>query len=172
MNTIGMMAMPAGFRYRDVFLKGRPQHEQLDAFLVRHPKMDAGRRAKIFAPFDALRGFNEAVAAKDELYEDRAVLSREDAEELSRKLEILSSLTQHSRMARKNRVQVTVTYFESCSDENHEAYGRRGRYRTVSGICRNVDAEVTRTLQVDGRRIPLDDIRGLETEGRQEDNAK
>lgn len=59
------MAMPADFRYRDVFLKGKPQHDRFDLFRIRHPSMDVGRRAKIFSPFDALKGFNEAIASKD-----------------------------------------------------------------------------------------------------------
>ena len=38
----------------------RPAHDG-DAFSVRHPKMPLSRRAKIFQPFDALRGFDAAV---------------------------------------------------------------------------------------------------------------
>ena len=74
MSSIGVMAMPANFRYREVFLKGRPRHDRYDPFRIRHPSMDRGHRAKIFAPFDALKGFNEAVSAKDVLYEDRIEL--------------------------------------------------------------------------------------------------
>lgn len=65
MNAVGVMKMPAGFRYREVFLKGKPQHDRLDSFSLRHPAMDAGKRAKIFAPFDALRGFSAALIAKE-----------------------------------------------------------------------------------------------------------
>ena len=115
MSSIGVMAMPANFRYREVFLKGRPRHDRYDPFRIRHPSMDRGHRAKIFAPFDALKGFNEAVSAKDVLYEDRIELLQEDTEELSRRLNILHNLTFNGRMARANRVQVTVTYYEPCS---------------------------------------------------------
>ena len=73
------MAMPADFRYRDVFLKGKPQHDRFDLFRIRHPSMDVGRRAKIFSPFDALKGFNEAIASKDVLYRERVELSDEDS---------------------------------------------------------------------------------------------
>ena len=61
MSAIGVMAMPADFRYRDVFLKGKPQHDRYDLFRIKHPRMATGRRAKIFSPFDALKGFSEAV---------------------------------------------------------------------------------------------------------------
>ena len=50
-------------------------------------------------PFDALKGFNEAVSAKDVLYEDRIELLQEDTEELSRRLNILHNLTFNGRMA-------------------------------------------------------------------------
>ena len=59
--------IPKSFRYRQVMLKGRPQHQGGDAFLARHPPMDLNRRAKIFAPFDALRGFDEALIAAEGL---------------------------------------------------------------------------------------------------------
>ena len=81
MATIGDFPMPEDFRYKDVYLKGKPQHSKTDPFRLRHPSMDVRKRAKIFAPFDALKGFSEAVAAKDVLYEERITLSQEDQEE-------------------------------------------------------------------------------------------
>ena len=157
--------MPVDFRYREVFLKGKPQHERFDLFRIRHPSMDAGHRAKIFSPFDALKGFNEAVAAKDVLYENRIDLAPEDEEELSRRLTILHNLTFNSRMARANRVHVSVTYYEPCSDENHEAYGLRGQYKIVTGICWNVDAEAGHTILVGSRKLPLEDVIKIESPG-------
>ena len=127
--------------------------------------MDVGKRAKLFAPFDALRGFNFAILMKNELYTDRLSLSAEDREELDRRLRILHDLTWNSRMARANRVQVTVTYYEPCSDVNNEAYGTQGQYKTIVGICRNVDAEVSGTILVDGMRIRMEDILSIESPG-------
>lgn len=57
--------LPQNFRYREAYLQGRPQHQKADPFRVRHPLMDIGRRAKIFAPFDALRGFSAALLAQE-----------------------------------------------------------------------------------------------------------
>ena len=164
MSAIGTMAMPAGFRYRDVFLKGKPRHDRYDAFRIRHPQMDVGKRAKLFAPFDALRGFDFAIMCKNELYVDKAVLCPEDAEELSRRLTILHNLTYNSRMARENHVKVTVTYYIPCNDKENEAYGYRGQYQQLTGICRNVDAEVTQTIRIDDRRIRFSDIRCIEAD--------
>ena len=158
MSAIGVMAMPTDFRYREVFLKGKPQHDRCDPFRIRHPRMNTGHRAKIFAPFDALKGFNEAVSAKEVLYENRIELSPEDAAELDRRLTILHNLTYNSRMARANRVQVSVTYYQPCMDPNHDDYRLRGQYQTISGICWNVDAEVNRTITIDRMKLSLDDV--------------
>ena len=60
-----MTPLPEHFKYRDAYLRGRPQHQKTDPFRIRHPLMDIGKRAKIFAPFDALRGFSAALMAVD-----------------------------------------------------------------------------------------------------------
>ena len=183
MSMIGAMAMPVDFRYRDVFLKGKPRHDRYDSFRIRHPEMPPGKRAKLFAPFDALRGFDFAVLMKNEIYTDRVIMSPEDREELDRRLSILHNLTYNSRIAKANRPQVAVTYYEPCSDVNSEAYGSQGQYKTITGICRNVDAEVTKTIlvcdayaphpgapraprmEMDEIRIPMEDILKIDSPG-------
>ena len=61
MSPIGYMRMPDDFRYRDIAVRGRPQHRRFDDFSIKHPPMDLTRRAKIFRPFDALKGFNDEI---------------------------------------------------------------------------------------------------------------
>ena len=165
MRNIGEIPMPPGFRYKEIFLRGKPQHEKADAFRIRHPSMDVGRRAKIFAPFDALKGFNEAVAAKDELYENRRELNDEDLEELNRRMTILQQLTVNSRLARENAVKISVTYYVPCEDPENEAYGIRGQYHTITGICRKVDLDVSRSLLVDNTKISFRNIIRIESGG-------
>lgn len=58
---LGQMDIPPDFPYCEVLEKGKPRHDCRDPFRIRHPQMDPGRRAKIFAPFDALKGFDEAI---------------------------------------------------------------------------------------------------------------
>ena len=63
MNTAdNINQIPPSFRYRDVYEKGKPKHEANDSFRVRHPAMDLSRRAKIFNPFDALKGFSDELS--------------------------------------------------------------------------------------------------------------
>ena len=57
-------ALPAGFKYKAAFFAGRPRHSD-DHFSFLHPKMDRRRRAKIFAPFDALDGYSESIDSKN-----------------------------------------------------------------------------------------------------------
>lgn len=46
--------------YEDLMGLRRPVHGD-DPFARRHPKMDRRNRAKLFAPFAALAGFDDAV---------------------------------------------------------------------------------------------------------------
>ena len=50
------------FKYQKVYDKGKPVHKKFDSFSIKHPPMDLSRRAKIFNPFDALKGFSEELA--------------------------------------------------------------------------------------------------------------
>ena len=162
MAAIGAMPMPENFKYAGVFRKGKPQHDFYDAFRIRHPRMAAGKRAKIFSAFDALKGFSEAISSKDVLYMDRIEPEQEALAELNRRLTILHELTANGRMARRNRVPVEVTFFEPCTDESSESRGYPGRYRTVRGICRGVDRH---TICVDGTSIAFEDILRIEHPG-------
>jgi hypothetical protein len=154
---IGAMQMPAGFKYKEILRRGRPSHEKWDSFFIKHPPMAPSRWAKIFAPFDALDGFDERIRAKEEAYTERKELDEGEKEELNRKLCYLHTLTMNGRLARQNRPTVAITYFSPCTDRNSFAYGTGGLYETVSGICRKID-DVAGTITIGETVIPLDDI--------------
>ena len=159
---LGEIPMPEGFLYKEVFLQGQPRHSRTDPFRIRHPSMDPGRRAKLFAPFDALAGFGEAVAAKNELYEAQKEAGEEALAELNRRISILYRLTA-GRLARQNRIPVTVTYYVSCNDSHSDAYRLRGQYHTLTGICEKVDPHVSQSLLVDQVRIPFRNISRIDS---------
>lgn len=50
------------------------------------PKMDRADRAKQFMPFDALKGFQEALREKERVRVPKRILSEEEREELNREL--------------------------------------------------------------------------------------
>lgn len=76
-RKLGYMPMPDNFKYRKVFLAGRPRHEASDDFRLRHPSMDLSRRARIFAPFDALRGFRFAIMEQEVLHAESLRMEEE-----------------------------------------------------------------------------------------------
>ena len=162
---IGNAVMPANFKYRSVFLKGRPVHQKYDDFWRKHPPMDRLRWAKIFSPFDALEGFDDAIDRRRVLYCSRRELSDGQEEELNKKLSLLHSLTVNARAARDNHIAVDVEYFKPCTDIENDSFGCEGQYETVSGIVLKVDAVISRTIHLltaDGEKmIPLDDVNDI-----------
>ncbi len=155
MVPMGYMPMPERFRDRGILEQGKPEQP------IRHPSMDAGHRAKIFAPFAALRGFDQALLSKDVLYVPRLQLNEEEEAEISRRLTILHNLTYNGRMARANRPRATVTWFVPCDDPNNEAYGSRGTYTTATDIVWNVDQG---TILVGKTRVNIRDVAAIEAE--------
>ena len=105
----------------------------------------------------------ESISEKNTVYTDKIILDESEKEELNRRLTILHALTVNGRAARQNRVRVDVTCYEPCTDRENAAWGFRGRYRTVSGICERVDRASGHTLCIDGRDIAFEDILRIES---------
>lgn len=149
--------IPVAFPYLDVLMQGRPRHDQ-DDFCFRHPQMEQGKRAKLFAPFDALDGYSESLSDKNILYTEKTILDESEKEELNRRLMILHALTINSRLAKKNHLIVSVEYYVPCLDEHSLSYGIRGRYVTETGVVHKVDMEVGHTITINEKRISFEDI--------------
>ena len=162
-TEIGQMPMPQGFRYAKIAAQGRPWHEKFDTFYMKHPNMSVGKRAKIFSPFDALKGFNKSVAAKEIRYVERRELCESDCEELNQKIAALSELVTDSRAAKEKSITVRVTYYVPCDDPNSEAFMQLGRYVTAEGVVMNVDT-VFGSITVGKQKIRLRDIAEIEIE--------
>lgn len=123
------------FAYRDIIGLQRPAHLD-DLFSRRHPRMTRLNRAKLFAPFAALSGFETAIRAKETPYVARRVPDEERTGELNRALIALRQATCRGGTA---PVPARIEYFEVCADPNHEAFGRLGLYREVVVQVRGVD---------------------------------
>lgn len=155
------ITLPSGFKYTAAFLAGRPQHHRFDDFSRQHPKMDRRKRAKIFAPFDALDGYSDSIDSKNVEYVERIELEEAERIELNRRLQILRALTYNSKLARANRVQVSVRYYTPCTDHNRFAWQMLGQYMTMTGICRKVDPDEAGVIKIDEAAIPLADVAGI-----------
>ena len=116
------------------------------------------QRAKIFSPFAALKGFEEAIDEKVQRYVEKRELNDEEQEALEAALARLHDLTKNLRAAKENQVTATVTWFVPCADENHEAYGRGGSYERCTGTVWKVDPILTKSLLVGDRTIEFSEL--------------
>lgn len=151
-------------KYPHAFHAERPEHRFPDEFSIRHPKMPLGQRAKLFSPFAALRGFEEAIDSKLESYVCKSELSEEDQEKLNSVMVELAALVKNGRQVRCHPVTVTVRYYIPCSDENHEAYGKGGRYETLTGTVLNIDPVIQKAIRVNENVIEFSDILEIKIE--------
>lgn len=143
------------FKYRAVLQKGKPVHDQY--FFLRHPSMPCRKRAKIFAPFAALKGFEAEIQAKDIIYVRKRLPDIEEITALNEKLVRLQQLIKSSRTAGTDSVTAEIEYYIPCSDPHNEAYLVKGTYETVAGAVRFVDP-YRQVLGVGRIEIPFDDI--------------
>lgn len=98
------------------------------------PKMTRENRAKQFAPFAALKGFEEAIKSVEKIVVDRIELSEERKEELDRRLQ----------MIHKNDI-VTIVYYSN------------GEYIKITGMVARFDV-TARIIQVVNTKISFADI--------------
>jgi hypothetical protein len=89
-------------------------------------------RAKIFAPFAALVGFDERVRRKEVAYVPKVELDADEEWELNRRLLILHELTANSKLARANAMDVKVEYYAVCADKENDAFMEKGQYIILS----------------------------------------
>lgn len=148
------------YAYSDIIDRARPVHDG-DVFSRRHPRMARQNRAKQYAPFAALTGFEREIKAREVLYEPRRALSAEEAGRLNAALNALYALTRTGPLARRNEVSVRVTCFEPCADPHSDAFGRLGLYRTCTGTVRAVDP-VNRLLRIGDRIIDFKNLYRIE----------
>ena len=108
------------------------------------PRMPRQNRAKMFAPYQALKGFSETVHAKDTVYVRRLELSEYAQEQLDLKLRLIHRWD-----------TVTVTWFQSKQGEDD-----LGQYMTATGTVERLDP-VFHLLFLGEQKIPMDDITDL-----------
>lgn len=104
-------------------------------------KMDPAERAKQFMPFAALKGYEDALRAKEKIVVSKSELSEERLEQLDYKL----------RQVHKNDI-VTAVYF--C----------KGEYLRITGMVSRLDV-TARILKVVNTRISFDDLYDISGNG-------
>jgi sugar lactone lactonase YvrE len=152
-------------KYGNIIFLERPVHNG-DLFSRRHPKMS--NRAKIFAPFAALVGFDDRVRRKEISYVSKVEQDADEEWELNRRLRILHELTANSTLARINTVDVTVEYYAVCTDMENDAYMEKGQYLTVTGRVVKIDQhkqEIKLMLNGNTHIIRFSDVHRIEDPG-------
>ena len=155
-----LSVLPAVARYGNIIFCNGPVHDG-DVFSRKHPRMSQQNRAKLFAPFAALVGFDERVHKKEINYVPKHELDADEEWELNHRLFKLHCLTANSRLALANRVCVSIEYFSVCTDEENDAYLVKGQYKTITGMVLKVDPhEQTITVRSGANTeiIPFSDI--------------
>lgn len=115
-----------------------------------HNHMSLENRAKIFLPFAALRGFEEAIEAKNRIIVSKEELSEYEASELDKHFNILCE-----RVKNKEHPEVKLVYFvKNRKDEE-------GEYVQVNGLVSKIDIDA-RYIQIVNEKIALDSIASLE----------
>ena len=96
--------------------------------------IDELERAKIFMPFDALKGLRQALKEKEKIVAKKVDLTQDDIEEISKTLSQL-----------KKRQMVSVTYYDGED------------YTKIVGLVSKIDA-ISQTLTVVQTNIKFEDI--------------
>lgn len=92
-------------------------------------------RAKLFIPYDALKGFREILAEKEKIIVEKRMLSEDDLEELDRTIHLL-----------QKGMIVQIIYY----DEQD--------YIFLEGIVSKIDLEYSKFIQIVKKKIALEKI--------------
>ena len=131
--------------YDDII--GLPHHVSSD-----HPQMPRHKRAAQFAPFAALKGYDEKIAEAQRITEKK----REPDEDRILKINsYLSYLKEHGN----DHLQTSITYFIK------DAVKDGGSYVQDKGEFLRIDEYGRYVVLVCGKRIPIDDIYDISIEG-------
>ena len=135
--------------YARLAKRGRPQHRG-DYFSLRHPQMSTARRAKIFAPFAALKGFAEEVSSQDAVYEMRPPLDEDTVRKLDEQLRRLYETVRF-------HPEAEAVFFRVCDDPHHASCGRLGSRETVRGFVQEISIP-HQYLRISGQIIAFADL--------------
>ncbi len=127
----------------------------------RKNRMARENRAKIFAPFAALKGYGKAIAERQKITVAKAELAEDTKEELDLKIQILLD-----RLWNDDHPVVTLVYFnsrENSHTENEKCGEQEGQYIKVTGMLTKIDIPRL-TIQIVNQTLSLGDIYSIESD--------
>lgn len=115
--------------------------------------MTIEERAKIFAPFAALKGHSEAISARQKIVASKVELSEESAQQMDYSLMDIDNQLKHGK-----HPIIKLIYFKQ-----DVRLKDKGEYIELSGVVAKLNKEL-RWIQIVNKKINLDDICMLEIE--------
>lgn len=115
------------------------------------PHMSAHDRAAQFSPFAALTGYEAAVKETARLTDERIELNDDMKAALNEHLLIIQEQLD-------NQPQISITYFQP--DKIKDG----GTYILATGCVKKLDQYKRIVVMIDGTKIPIDDIIGINSE--------
>lgn len=136
-------------------------HKYDDIIEVQYPFKDIEKirtmtieeRAKIFAPFAALKGHSEAIAARQKIVASKVELSEESAQQMDYSLMDIDNQLKNGK-----HPIIKLIYFKQ-----DVRLKDKGEYIELSGVVAKLNKEL-RWIQIVNKKINLDDICMLEIE--------
>ena len=116
----------------------------------RHPQPTMIERAARFAPFAAITGYEEMVLEEARVTEERVELDEGTLAILNEKLNIIHESLDSAPI-------IKITYFEPDKKKSG------GAYVSVTGTVKRIDEYERIVIMSDGKKIPIDEIFGLES---------
>ena len=116
----------------------------------RHPQPTMIERAARFAPFAAITGYEEMVLEEARVTEERVELDEGTLAILNEKLNIIHESLDSEPI-------IKITYFEPDKKKSG------GAYVSVTGTVKRIDEYERIVIMSDGKKIPIDEIFGLES---------
>ena len=130
-------------------------HKYDDIIEVQYPFKDIEKirtmtieeRAKIFAPFAALKGHSEAIAARQKIVASKVELSEESAQQMDYSLMDIDNQLKHGK-----HPIIKLIYFKQ-----DVRLKDKGEYIELSGVVAKLNKEL-RWIQIVNKKINLDDL--------------
>ena len=116
------------------------------------PSMSRVDRAKIFMPFAALKGYEEAIEEKQRFRVEKTELSQGKKEELDIKLQLLEN-----EIVKGQRVIIKINYFQKDLKASEEEERELGEYVSIEGELKKID-RINGALMVEKCRINMGDV--------------
>lgn len=137
-------------KYDDIINCSRPKSDRIP--------MAVADRAKIFMPFAALKGYDEAVDDKKKLYTKRIELTEERKEELDRQMCLFKN-----SITKGDKLEVCIKYFEVDERASMEKKEEVGKYIDIIGEVSKVD-EYKRRIKINDKYVGMEDILEIQCE--------